>query len=265
MSKTELREKLHQDDWDRHWSGLNDVTELNPAQRYRHQLLLQLVRRQLAAQASVRTVIDFGSGQGDLAQLIAPVVGDRLLVGLELSRVGVEIASAKTPQAIFHQIDLVTNSPQHPELRGLGDLCVCSEVLEHLDDPGAFLRNARQYMAPDGILIVTVPSGPMNAFEKSIGHRQHFQPDTIARLVTSAGLRVLKVQRAGFPFFNLYKIAGYLMGNRIREGVDKSEGGDGPSSIMMLALNVFDLLFRFNLQNTPFGWQLVLIAKNKPT
>jgi len=105
----------------------------------------------------------------------------------------------------------------------------------------------------------------MNAFEKSIGHRQHFRPDTIAQVVTSAGLRVLKVQRAGFPFFNLYKIVGYLMGNKIREGAEKSSGGGGPSGIMRLALKVFDLLFRFNLENTPFGWQLVLLAQNRPT
>lgn len=252
---------LH-DDWDHHWSNLNAVTELNPAQHYRHQLLRRLIHRELREHPQMRTIVDFGSGQGDLIQLIAPIVGDRPMIGLELSRVGVEIASGKVPQATFYQVDLVANVPRHPELHDKGDLCICSEVLEHLDDPNTFMRHVREYMAPGGKLIVTVPSGPMNNFEKSIGHRQHFTPETISRVVASAGLQVLRVERAGFPFFNLYKIAGYLRGDKIRTDAETNSSRDGPTGAMKLALKTFDMLFKFNLPKSPFGWQLVVVAQN---
>jgi 2-polyprenyl-3-methyl-5-hydroxy-6-metoxy-1,4-benzoquinol methylase len=262
MTNLEQRAVPDPDDWDRHWADLNDVTELNPAQHYRHQLLQRLVRRELSANPNLRTVIDFGCGQGDLIQLLAPIVGDRRLIGLELSRVGVEIASAKAPQASFHQVDLVANTPELRDLHGRGDLCICSEVIEHLDDPQMFLRHVRPYLAPGGLLVVTVPSGPMNAFEKSIGHRQHFTPETISRLVADCGLRVIRVERAGFPFFNLYKIAGYLRGDRIRVDAETKSTGEGPAGVMKLALRTFDILFKFNLRSTPFGWQLVVVSEN---
>jgi 2-polyprenyl-3-methyl-5-hydroxy-6-metoxy-1,4-benzoquinol methylase len=262
MTEVDERGVPTYDDWDRHWSCLNEAAELNPAQHYRHRLLQLIVRRELMAHPQARTVMDFGSGQGDLIRLIAPIVGDRRLVGLELSRVGVGIASAKTPRATFHQVDLVANAPEYRELHGQGGLCICSEVIEHLDDPRAFLRNARRYMAPGGVLIVTVPSGPMNAFEKSIGHRRHFTAGTISQLMADAGLRVLRVDRAGFPFFNLYKIAGYLMGDRIRADAEKNSVRGGSPAIMKLVLKAFDVLFKLNLKNTPFGWQLVAAAQN---
>jgi 2-polyprenyl-3-methyl-5-hydroxy-6-metoxy-1,4-benzoquinol methylase len=262
MSESEPHIVPDHDDWDRHWSELNAVTERNPAQHYRHQILRRLVRRELDAHPDFRTVLDFGSGLGDLIQLLAPIAGDRRLVGLELSRVGIEIAVAKTPQGSFHQVDLIANTPEYPELYGQGDLCLCSEVIEHLDEPETFLRHARRYMAPNGLLVVTVPSGPMNAFEKSIGHRQHFTPATISRIVTDAGLRVLKVGRAGFPFFNLYKLAAMIRGDRLRADAEANVDGHGPSKLMRITFLAFDFLFKFNLENTPFGWQLVLLAQN---
>jgi 2-polyprenyl-3-methyl-5-hydroxy-6-metoxy-1,4-benzoquinol methylase len=264
MTDLEERGTPDHDDWDRHWADLNDVAELNPAQHYRHQLLQRLVRRELNARPQARTVMDFGCGQGDLIQLLAPVVGDRRLVGFELSRVGVQIAATKTPHASFHRVDLVANMPEHPELFSQGDLCICSEVIEHLDEPQAFLHHARRYIAPGGTLVVTVPSGPMNAFEKSIGHRQHFTSESIASLVASAGMRVLKVERAGFPFFNLYKIVGFLRGDRLRADAETKSSGEGPALGMKIALMAFDVLFKFNLENTSFGWQLIIVSQNPP-
>jgi SAM-dependent methyltransferase len=44
------------------------------------------------------------------------------------------------------------------------DVVVCSEVLEHLDDPGRCLRDLRSILAEDGRLFITVPNG-VGAFE----------------------------------------------------------------------------------------------------
>ncbi len=64
--------------------------------------------------------------------------------------------------------------PRNSPYRAWADFAVCSEVLEHLDDPVLFLKNSAALMSPGCKLIVTVPGGPMSAFDKHIGHRRHF-------------------------------------------------------------------------------------------
>jgi len=246
------------DAWDKHWDEINNATELNPAQLYRHRLLTQLVRNLCRP---IDTIIDFGSGQGDLIRMLAPDLQNCRVLGLELSEVGISIARRKTLSAKFYQVDLQADDLPYPEVHGIGTLCLCSEVVEHLDHPRKFLINVRQFMAPGGRLIITVPSGPMNAFERSIGHRQHFTPDSITTLIQSAGLKVSKVYRAGFPFFNLYKIIARLRGEKARHDAATSTNGS-PSILVRIVFAAFGLLFRFNLRNTPFGWQLIIIAEN---
>ena len=250
-----------QDDWDTHWSDLNEEAEINPAQIYRHKLLVTLIIDLMRDRPEINTIIDFGSGQGDFLATLVPRIQNCQVFGFELSRVGVEISRIKTPAASFFQHNMLLDAPEISQLRNKGDLCVCSEVLEHLDEPHIFLRNARHYVADQGFLIATVPSGPMNAFERSIGHRQHFTRESISSLIQSAGFDVIEVWQAGFPFFNLYKIAGVVRGDKVRadaEGV----GGGGSTQPLRLALGLFSFLFRFNLVNTRYGWQLVVIARN---
>jgi len=246
------------DAWDAHWSEINDATELNPAQIYRHRLLTQLVQR---FRKSSDTIIDFGSGQGDLIRMLAPTIKNCRVLGFELSVTGIAIARTKTPNAEFYAIDLQTDDPPYADIQGMGTLGVCSEVIEHLDHPHKFLVNVKKFMAPGSKLIITVPSGPMNAFERSIGHRQHFTQESITHLVQMAGLTVFATYRAGFPFFNLYKLIAKMRGEKAREDAGASANGR-PSALLKIVFAVFRLLFKFNFRDSPLGWQLIVIAEN---
>lgn len=252
----------NRDGWDEHWSNLNDITMLNPAQHYRHKLLIEALAECIALRPYRANIYDFGSGQGDLVAMLASKFSGRSFTGLELSGVGVEISKAKAPTAKFRQCNLLEDSPPHTDLYGQCNIGICAEVLEHLDEPRKMLSVIKRYLAPGALLIITVPSGPMNSFEKAIGHRKHYQPEELMALVESAGLSVLRVQRAGFPFFNLYKLVALMRGEKLRSDAN---GNSGVHGLMMFVLRVFDFLFeRFNFRNSPFGWQLMLIAE-KPS
>jgi 2-polyprenyl-3-methyl-5-hydroxy-6-metoxy-1,4-benzoquinol methylase len=47
------------------------------------------------------------------------------------------------------------------------DVVLAADILEHLDNPGLFLAAARSLLAPDGVLIVTVPNA--FSFKKFVG------------------------------------------------------------------------------------------------
>ena len=78
-------------------------------------------------------------------------------------------ALRKVPQADIHQFDLLSADPS-PLPRDF-DCLTCVDVVEHVDDPIRFLRSALLQLAPGGKVVITVPSGPRTAFDKSIGHR----------------------------------------------------------------------------------------------
>jgi SAM-dependent methyltransferase len=175
-------------------------------------------------------------------------------VGIELSREGVERARIAVPSATFVQRDLLDDSEVEPRLRGWATAAVCSEVLEHVDEPERLLRGVVPYLEPGCRLVVTVPGGPMSAFDRSIGHRRHFSPRTLTQLLRASGFRVERSERAGFPFFNIYRLVVIVRGRRLMRDVG------GGSATAGAAMSAFDRLFRFNLDRSPFGWQIVAVA-----
>lgn len=247
------------DGWDDHWTELNDITEVNPAQHYRHRLLAKILRNCLANRPGSKKIFDFGSGQGDMVAMLKQGEPNCEFLGLELSQVGVDISSRKNLGASFYKCNLLDDDDQRTELFRQADIGFCSEVLEHIDTPLMALNNIRKYLAPGALIVITVPGGPMNEFEKSIGHRKHYSKDELQSLVAMSGLNVVKTIRAGFPFFNLYKVIALMRGKKLLN--DANQKGDS-SFLMLFVLKVFDRLFKFNIESSPFGWQLLLIAEN---
>src|SRR5262249_54462953 len=135
----------------------------------------------------------------------------------ELSERGVAIARTRAPQARFLRRDLLVDGETDPSVSRWATHAVCSEVLEHVDEPERLLANSAAFLAPDARVIVTVPGGPMSAFDRHIGHRRHFTPAALAGTLGKAGYEVEMVSGAGFPFFNLYRLLVILQGQRLVE------------------------------------------------
>jgi histidinol-phosphate phosphatase family protein len=251
------------DDWDQHWTEYADLARDNPAQQYRIDLILeQLERLDRSSDGGAHRILDIGSGPGDLLAAIAEQRPDAELVGIELSAEGVRHAAARVPQARFHQHDLLGADPPPAELRAWAQLAVCSEVLEHLDDPGGFLRVARELLAPGGALVVTVPGGPRTAFDRHIGHRRHYRTASLRHLLDAAGLRVEHVAGAGFPFFDVYKLVVLLQGDRLASEVSEQAEVSG---LARAAMRAFGLVLRPSRNSRRFGWQLVAVTRRPPS
>ncbi len=244
------------DDWDSHWKTYRGTALLNPAQAYRRRLIFELLDL-AGARAPVR-LLDLGSGFGTLAGELLHARPDAEVVGLDLSASGVEMARTSVPGARFFQQDFTQLMTLEDRYRGWATHAVCSEVLEHLDDPAAMLRNLRPYFAPGCKLIITVPSGPMSAFDRHIGHRRHFDPALLESTLRGAGLEVADLRGAGFPFFNLYRLAVVARGEKLVE-----EGAGGATTLPLagrVAMHAFSWLFKLNTSRTRLGWQLVAIG-----
>lgn len=144
--------------------------------------------------------------------------------------------------------------------QALASYAVCMEVLEHVDDPSTLLRNATSMLLPGAKVIVTVPGGPRSAFDKHIGHRTHFTAQSPNDVLAAAGLGVDRVLRAGFPGFNLYKMAVVMRGKKLIGAAESRQHGASASKVEALANRVFSGVFRLNRDDARFGWQMAAVA-----
>lgn len=248
-----------QDDWDEHWDRFGEVSNRNPANDYRHAMILKLLGR--VPDGAV--LIDIGSGQGQFAvdyQLNNPHV---LVLGVEYSAVGVQRAERAAERlgapARFLQRNLLEPVRPEPD-QPLATHAVCSEVLEHVEDPTTLMRNALSLLAPGAKVIVTVPGGPRSAFDRHIGHFRHFTAAALHQVLTDAGLDVDRVLRTGFPFFNLYKLAVIARGEKLVLESSTRSVDTEPSRLEEAVTAFFRRTFPRNRDDSRFGWQLAAIA-----
>ena len=99
-------------------------------------------------------VLDVGCGNGSNSLPLASL-GHHLL-GIDISPESVKYADDRNPfsNARFMVYDLTKQL-----LSEKFDLVVCSEVLEHLTDPGPLVRAMAEALEPGGLLVITVPNG----------------------------------------------------------------------------------------------------------
>ena len=242
------------DDWEGHWANYADAVSDNPAQEYRRQLIIGAIDRAGAP----KRLLDIGSGQGDLLADLTRRWPSAELAGLELSEEGIRIAASKVPAARFSALDLMAATAVPHELQGWADVAVCSEVLEHVDDPVRFLRAAISGLAPGGLLVVTVPGGPRSQFDRFIGHRRHFTPADLRAVLLDAGLHVERVSGTGFPFFNLYKLIVLLRGRALVRDISVETP---PSRLANVVMRAFGVVLTTRWNSARFGWQVTATAR----
>lgn len=241
---------------EQHWRRYAISTARNPAQSLRR----RLIRRMIVGVAKIpgARIIDIGCGSGDLLQELRGIFPDAEFAGVDIAESGLAVSETKVPDVGFHVFDLNGDAPPPPAVENWADCAVCSEVLEHVDDPVKALGKIAICMKPGGRLAVTVPGGPMSAFDHHIGHHHHFTPDQLRELLEQAGFQVKSIAAAGFPTFNLYRLVVIARGRKLIDDVDGA-----PGWLARTAMGVFDVLLHFSLPHSPWGWQITAVA-DKP-
>jgi SAM-dependent methyltransferase len=104
-----------------------------------------------------------GSLSGWLVDIGAGTAGVTSMLGWAPDRtLALERRSALVERArSLHPLELVQAEPAHlPLADGSASVVCLLNLVEHLPDPGPSLDEARRLLAPDGILVVTVPADP---------------------------------------------------------------------------------------------------------
>jgi len=244
---------LNQVYYDQPSVGREDYWRYMAAPRFRAATILRCL-----GQEEVSSIVDLGCGGGLLLAEIAERFPAAKLAGVDLSPRQVDDNRARLPGIEWCAVDLdrsLDDTDALASMAGRFAAIVASEILEHLDHPDVFLRNARRLAAPGGRLVLSTQSGPIRETEMRVGHRRHWTRADLNDALASTGWTAEQTWNAGFPFHDLSK----WWANRDPDASMRRFGGDRYGRGERLICWALRVAFRFNSRRR--GAQLFTIAR----
>ena len=179
--------------YDSQWKEWNDMIQYSPAPRFRRTKIISWLKK-----LSVGSLLDVGCGNGEFLLEIQKAIPKVQLTGADVAAELLTSNRLRMPELRFDILNI-----EKDILPERYDAIVCMEVIEHCTDYqaviGRLAKMANQW------LLLTVPCGPLFEIDRRVGHVKHFNPEEIRQALSKAGMKTIKLQCWGFPFFNLYK------------------------------------------------------------
>ncbi len=137
-------------------------------------------------------VLDMGCGDGLFSHLFA--MGGAQVTGIDPEPQAIEQAREKTRQRQYPVIPprFLLGSGEQLDLPEAGfDAVIMLDVIEHLPNPVAVLRQVRRLLAPGGALLVSTPGWQFGAWSDPVYHVTEYTMDELVRQIQAAtGLKV---------------------------------------------------------------------------
>lgn len=154
-------------------------------------------------------VLDVGCGAGAFGWSLKRYRGVKEVVGIEVVPSVAERARRTLDDVLAGSIEAM----ELPFPDGHFDCITCADVLEHLVDPAAVLRKLERVLAPDGVILISIPNaqyyavleclsmGRWQYMDRGILDRTHlrfFTRPGLARLIEDAGLELGEIAALSF-------------------------------------------------------------------
>jgi len=203
------------------------------------------------------SVVDLGCGSGEVLYEIQKNVPGIHLCGIDLSSEQIQSNQNRDTSIEWHSMDLDKPFSSPPKIEKRYDFVLASEIIEHVQNPLVFLKNALTLARPGvGRLLLSTQSGRVWETEKRVGHQRHFSRNEMKNLLGEAGWKPLKIWNAGFPFHDLSKWAANQNPNKAMQQYGKDQYGFTQNMVCLLLRGLF------KLNSNRHGSQLFSMAMN---
>jgi SAM-dependent methyltransferase len=149
------------------------------------------------------SLLEMGCGAGRM-------LADWHQLGHRGDAVDLDATARKLAAECVDALDLNFAVGDHAKAGAQYDYLVATEVLEHVEDPGAVIKQWSASLKDDGIFLATVPAF-RHLWGKSdewAGHVQRFEPADFRRIVEEAGFDVIEMRLYGYPVGQVMRVLG---------------------------------------------------------
>jgi 2-polyprenyl-3-methyl-5-hydroxy-6-metoxy-1,4-benzoquinol methylase len=158
-----------------------------------------------------RTLLDVGAADGLLSRRFT----ER---GWRVTGIECDPAAAQAGARWCERMVVANLDRQTPPLESLYDAIVFGDVLEHLADPFRVLSDLNRFLAPDGVVVASVPNvahfvirvsllvGKFEYLDRGIldhGHLRFFTERSLRALAADAGLRIERFTATPAPLYQV--------------------------------------------------------------
>lgn len=146
-----------------------------------HSTIKSFILRLINSRHFKGRILDYGAGKGDLLELISKQGLFESLSGVDIMKRPAKLGE----HIIWHQQDLNESLQIKNELT---NLVICSEVIEHLENPRATFRELHRILARKGHLLLTMPNQESIRSISALllgGHFSHFLGNSYPAHITA--------------------------------------------------------------------------------
>lgn len=235
--------------------------------RARNRVITKLVAQTVGLRTDLRA-IEVGCGTGTVLAALQNALPRALVVGMDLHEEGLRLARTRTRAA------LVRGAVEAPPFEAIFDVVGVFDVLEHLVDDEGALRRLRALVAPDGVLLVTVPAhrALWSYFDEASRHRRRYAPEELRHTLVESGFEVDYLSQFMAPLV-VPMWAGRRIGRPVRRWrrnatADELAAEDlrvvrGANELMDCLLWIESLVLARRIR-LPVGTSLVAVARPAP-
>jgi SAM-dependent methyltransferase len=152
-------------------------------------------------------VVDVGAGDGGMALFCARAARQTILIDTDAARLEQSVERLKRA-GVAGVEGRVADGAQLPLPDAVASRVICTEVLEHVDDPSAVMAELVRIGQPGALYLLSAPGAVSEHLQQGVAapsyfekpnHIRIFEPDEFTQLVERAGLVI--EQRSVYGFF----------------------------------------------------------------
>jgi SAM-dependent methyltransferase len=203
----------------------------------RHELRERLLLDVLLSGSPGKRILNAGAGQGSFSARL----NER---GFEVTSVDASAAAVQVLERRGVGKALQADVTDLPFADQSFDAAVLGEVLEHVQDDVAALREVARTLRPEGVLALSVPGNPdrFGPSDRWAGHLRRYSRAQLLSACEAGGFRVRRCLAWGFPVSALYHR--HLYERRLdRQGTASPRRWERPALAVLAALLQIDRLF----------------------